>query len=48
MKKENIRIDYEKGFNSYVLNLIIDFYDVKREQRFSLGAFFYTVRAKNK
>lgn len=45
MKKENIRIDYEKGFNSYVLNLIIDFYDVKREQRFSLGAFFYTVRA---
>ena len=35
MKKENIRIDYEKGFNSYVLNLIIDFYDVKREQRFA-------------
>lgn len=35
MHKENLRIDYEKGFNSYVLNLIIDFYDVKREPRYA-------------
>ena len=29
LKKNNIRLDYDKGFNSYVLSLIIDFYDVK-------------------
>ena len=33
--KENIRIDYEKGFNSYVLGLIIDFYDIKEEPRYA-------------
>ncbi len=35
LNKGNIRIDYEKGFNSYVLNLIIDFYDVKNNKDFS-------------
>lgn len=35
MKKENIRIDYEKGFNSYVLNLFIEFYDVKNEPMYA-------------
>ena len=35
MLKENIRIDYEKGFNSYVLGLIIDFYDIKEEPRYA-------------
>ena len=30
LKKLNIRLGYEKGFNSYVLGLIMDFYDVKR------------------
>ena len=29
LKKKNIKLGYEKGFNSYVLNLVIDFYDVK-------------------
>ena len=35
MIREGIRLDYEKGFNSYVLNLIMDFYDVKREPQYS-------------
>lgn len=35
MKRENIKIDYPSGFNQYVLQLIIDFYDVKREPRFA-------------
>ena len=29
LAKENIKIDYPKGFNSYVLGLVIDFYNVK-------------------
>lgn len=29
LAKENIKIDYPKGFNSYVLGLVIDFYDIK-------------------
>ncbi len=29
MSRDGLRIDYDKGFNSYVLNLIIDFYTVK-------------------
>ena len=33
--KQNIVLGYEKGFNSYVLNLIIDFYDVKRNKKYS-------------
>lgn len=35
MRKENIRIDYTKGFNSFVLNLFIDFYDVKSEAKYA-------------
>ena len=35
LNKENIRIDYEKGFNSFVLNMVIDFYDVKNEPKYS-------------
>lgn len=35
LKRENIRIDYEKGFNSYILNLIMDFYDVKSNKKFA-------------
>ena len=31
MSRDKIRIDYEKGFNSYVMNLVIDFYNVKSE-----------------
>lgn len=29
------RIDYEKGFNKYVLKLVMDFYDVKSEPKFA-------------
>ena len=35
MAKENLHIDYAKGFNSFVLNLIIDFYNVKSNQTYS-------------
>ena len=35
MSRDNVRIDYEKGFNSYVLNLVIDFYDVKNESKYA-------------
>lgn len=35
MAREGLHIDYEKGFNTYVLNLIIDFYDVKSEPRYA-------------
>lgn len=35
MVKNNIRIDYEKGFNKYVLKLVMDFYDVKSEPKFA-------------
>jgi ribosomal protein L23 len=35
LSKENIRIDYEKGFNSYVLNLVIDFYNVKADPKYA-------------
>lgn len=35
MKKDAVRIDYPAGFNQYVLQLIIDFYDIKREPRFA-------------
>lgn len=33
--KQNIKFDYEKSFNSHVLNLIIDFYDVKQDEQFT-------------
>lgn len=35
MAKDNLRIDYPKGFNSYVLNLVIDFYGVKDEPKYA-------------
>ncbi|KAB0577350.1 uncharacterized protein DUF3644 [Fusobacterium naviforme] len=35
MMREGIRIDYEKGFNSYVLTLVIDFYDVKQDPKYA-------------
>ena len=35
LKKEGIRIDYEKGFNSYVLGLVLDFYDVKNDEQYA-------------
>jgi len=35
LKKKNIRLDYDKGFNTYVLNLVIEFYDVKQNELYS-------------
>lgn len=35
LKKKQIKLDYPKGFNSYVLNLVMDFYDIKREAKYS-------------
>lgn len=35
MRKENLRIDYDKGFNSYVLNMFIDFYNIKNDPRYA-------------
>lgn len=35
MNKENVRFDYEKGFNSYVLNMVIDFYNVKSNETYA-------------
>jgi HEPN domain-containing protein len=35
LKKANISLHYAKGFNSYVLNLIIDFYQVKNDTKYA-------------
>ncbi|MBR5677110.1 MAG: DUF3644 domain-containing protein [Paludibacteraceae bacterium] len=35
MSKDNLHIDYPKGFNSYVLNLVIDFYGIKDEPKYA-------------
>lgn len=35
LKKKNIRLNYKKGFNSYVLNLIIKFYDIKNNPKYA-------------
>lgn len=35
LKKQGIRLGYEKGFNSYVLDLIIKFYQIKEETKFA-------------
>lgn len=35
LKKNNIKIGYEPGFNTYVLGLIIDFYDIKQDKKYA-------------
>ena len=35
LKKGNIKLDYSSPFNSYVLNLIIDFYDIKKDPKYA-------------
>lgn len=35
LKKKQIKLDYTKGFNSYVLNLVIDFYDIKNDKKYA-------------
>ena len=35
LSKSNIKLGYKKGFNSYVLNLFIEFYDIKNNIKYS-------------
>ncbi len=35
LKKKNIRLGYKPGFNQYVLNLFMEFYDIKREAKYA-------------
>ena len=35
LNKKNIRLGYDKGFNSYVLQLVIDFYDIKNDEKYA-------------
>lgn len=44
LKKQQIRLDYEKGFNSFVLDSIIKFYNIKENTKFA----YKHVLGKNK
>lgn len=35
LKKKNIKLGYNSGFNQYVLNLIIDFYNIKQDTKYA-------------
>lgn len=35
MKKLNLKIDNTKGFNNYILNLVINFYDIKSQKKYA-------------
>ena len=35
LKKQNIKLNYKKSFNQYILNLITDFYKIKDEQKYA-------------
>lgn len=35
LKKKSIKIGYKSGFNQYVLNLIIDFYNIKSDPKYA-------------
>ena len=35
LKKKNIKLNYKAGFNQYVLNLVIDFYDIKHNIKYA-------------
>lgn len=35
LKKKNIKLNYKSGFNQYVLNLVIDFYDIKHDIKYA-------------
>lgn len=35
LKKKNIKLGYEAGFNQYVLGLIIDFYNIKQDAKYA-------------
>ncbi|GFH39818.1 hypothetical protein Hs20B_02160 [Lactococcus insecticola] len=35
LKKRQIKLGYEKGFNTYVLSLVIDFYHIKFNEKYA-------------
>lgn len=35
LKKKNIKLDYKSGFNQFVLNLVIEFYDIKQNKKYA-------------
>lgn len=35
MNNQNLKIDYSKGFNQYILNMIMDFYNIKSETKYA-------------
>ncbi|MDN5628847.1 MAG: DUF3644 domain-containing protein, partial [Lactococcus sp.] len=35
LEKQSIKLNYAKGFNSYVLNLVMDFYNIKQEKKYT-------------
>ena len=35
LKKKNIKLGYSSGFNQYVLNLVIDFYNIKQNTKYA-------------
>ncbi len=35
LKKKNIKLGYKAGFNQYVLNLVIEFYNVKQDTKYA-------------
>lgn len=35
LKKKNIKLGYKSGFNTYVLSLFIDFYDIKQDKKYA-------------
>lgn len=35
LKKKNIKLGYKSGFNHYVLNLVVEFYDIKQNSKYA-------------
>lgn len=35
LKKKNIKLNYKSGFNQYVMNLVMEFYDIKRDTKYA-------------
>ena len=35
LKKKNIKLGYKSGFNQYVLNMVIEFYSIKQNEKYS-------------
>ncbi len=35
LKKKHIKLGYPAGFNTYVLNLVVDFYDIKQDKKYA-------------